>query len=94
MKKRYVLKNKRRFATIIIMFVLITVFMGMVVSAGASSPAKIDFDKVKVKQGDTLWEIALKHSPKKDVREYIYDIKKLNNLDGDDIYTGQILLIP
>lgn len=94
MKRRYRLKNKRRFATLIIAFVLISVFTGFVVSAGASSPVVNDYEIFKVTKGDTLWEIASAYSRNSDIREYIYDIKKLNKLDGDIIYAGQVLLLP
>ncbi len=93
MKKRYRLKNKRRFASIIVLLVIITVFTGMVVNAGATSSAKDKYEVVKVKSGDSLWEIASIYN-NKDIREYIYDIKELNRLESDIIYTGQILLLP
>ncbi len=94
MRRRYRLKNKRRFATLIIVFVLMSVFTGFVVSAGASSPVVNDYEVFKVTKGDTLWEIATDYSQNYDIREYIYNIKKLNNLNGDTIYAGQVLLLP
>lgn len=93
-KRKFFLKNKRRFSGFIVMFILLTVFMGMVVSAGASPPISNEYETIKVTKGDTLWEIALNHCPKKDIREYIYDIKKLNNLNDGYIYTGQIIILP
>ena len=95
MKKRYRLKNKRRFAAFIVLFVMITVFTGMIVNAGATSRVKDEYEIVKVRSGDSLWEIALNSATnKKDIREYIYDIKEINRLESDVIYTGQILLLP
>ncbi|NLL67251.1 MAG: LysM peptidoglycan-binding domain-containing protein [Clostridiaceae bacterium] len=94
MKKRYRLKNKRRFAAFLVIFISISVFTGMIVSAGASSRVKDEHEIIKVKSGDSLWEIALANSDNKDIREYIYDIKELNHLDSDVIYAGQILMLP
>lgn len=94
MKRRYRLKNKRRFATLIMVLILVSVFTGFIVSAGASSPAVDDYEVFKVSKGDSLWEIASIYSQNVDIREYIYNIKKLNKLDGDIIYAGQVLLLP
>jgi len=94
MKKRYRLKNKRRFAAFIMFIVIITVFSGIIANAGATSNVKQEYKTVKVKNGDTLWEIALAHNNNKDIREYIYDMKKLNNLESNIIHAGQILLLP
>ncbi|NLX64462.1 MAG: LysM peptidoglycan-binding domain-containing protein [Clostridiaceae bacterium] len=94
MRRRYRLKNKRRFAAFIIFIVMVTVFTGMIANAGTTSNVKQEYKTVKVKNGDTLWEIASAHKNNKDIREYIYDMKKLNNLQSDIIHAGQILLLP
>jgi hypothetical protein len=94
MKKRYRLKNKRRFAAFIVLFVMITVFTGMIVNAGATSSVRHVHKVVKVKSGDSLWKIASANNENKDIREYIYNIKEINQLDSDVIYAGQVLLLP
>lgn len=94
MKRRYRLINKKRFATMILIFILASVFTGFIVSAGASSPQVKEYKVFKVEKGDTLWEIASEYSRNSDIREYIYNIKKLNKLSGDIIYEGQVLLLP
>lgn len=49
----------------------------------------------QVQSGDTLWEIASMYEHgNKDIREYIYNIKEINNLKSGLISTGQILDIP
>ena len=93
MRRRYRLKNKRRFAAFIIFIVMVTVFTGMIANAGATSNGKQDYKTVKVKSGDTLWEIASANNDDKDIREYIYNMKKLNNLESDIIHAGQVLLL-
>lgn len=92
MKKKYVLKNKKRFFTFIIvnLILLTTIITCLTVNA----QEKISFHTIVVRQGDTLWEIAQKYSTNKDIRSYIYDIEKYNNLDSATIYVGQELLIP
>ncbi|KPV60035.1 hypothetical protein QJ48_07725 [Paenibacillus sp. A3] len=50
---------------------------------------------VVVTQGDTLWSIASLHAAKgQDLREYVFQIRKLNNLKNVTIHEGQKLLLP
>lgn len=94
-KRRYRLKNKRRFATFIVLFVMMAVFTGMIVNAGATSRVKQEYyDIIKVKSGDSLWKIASTNTDSKDIREYIYEVKEINRLDSDVIYVGQTLMLP
>ncbi len=50
--------------------------------------------------GDTLWEIAVKEKEEnsyfkdEDIRNIIYEIKAINNLESADLYNGQKILIP
>lgn len=46
-----------------------------------------------VDKGDTLWGIANQHRGKTDVRKYIYQIQKINDI-GTTIYPGQELILP
>lgn len=96
MKRRYVLKNKRRFTAIITLFLMISIFAGLIITVEATSgePFLASYEKVTVQKGDTLWEIALRLNKKGDPRVIIYKIKKLNNLESCYIYEGQELLIP
>lgn len=94
MRKRYVLKNKKRFASIVMLFTLVVVFTGLIVTAGASSQEQGAYDVFVVSHGDTLWEIASTFGEGTDPRAYIYEIKALNQMEGDDIYTGQELFLP
>jgi len=91
--KVYRLKNKKRFLTfIIITFAVIMLFVGSVVSAGKN--VSREYKTVTVRQGDTLWDIAGKYCGKTEIRQYIYQIKKVNNLDNAIIYAGQKIILP
>jgi hypothetical protein len=92
MKKRYVLKNKRRFYTITIT-ILVMAFTCIFASTAYSFKEK-DYKTITVKKGDTLWSIAAKHSNGEDIRKYIYEIKKVNSLHESLIYEGDRLVIP
>lgn len=49
-----------------------------------------------VKQGDTLWSVVLKESDMSgDIRKVVYDTYRLNGISqNEDIYPGQVILIP
>ena len=47
----------------------------------------------QVQKGDSLWGIALKYDSN-DIENFLFDAKKLNNLDNSTIFQDQILIIP
>ncbi|MBP2016812.1 nucleoid-associated protein YgaU [Symbiobacterium terraclitae] len=47
-----------------------------------------------VAYGDTLWDIAVAHAGNRDVREVVYQIRRLNGLSSAEIHPGQVLFIP
>ena len=47
----------------------------------------------QVKKGDSLWDIALKYDSN-DIENFLFEAKKLNNLQNSAIYEDQILIIP
>ena len=49
---------------------------------------------ISVSAGDTLWSISCKYKKSgQDVREYVYELRELNNLDDCIIYPGQVIQI-
>ncbi|MFO7612317.1 MAG: LysM peptidoglycan-binding domain-containing protein [Clostridia bacterium] len=95
MKKRYVLKNKRRF--MITMAVAVSI-LGSVLLASATRPqgySQMRFDEIVVRSGDTLWDIAADaYGSNSDIRRMVALVQKTNGLDSPEIYAGQVLLIP
>jgi hypothetical protein len=59
-----------------------------------SSPAQ--YDRVVVRQGDTIWSLVASRAAKgSDVGEAAYDVAAANHLSaGSALHPGQILLIP
>lgn len=54
-----------------------------------------EYLQITVKQGDTLWNIAETHKPKgQDIRKFMYQIERLNELETLVLQPGQVLLIP
>lgn len=90
MRKRYVLKNKLRFAAFI--STLLTLLIILISTNAYSNHSK--FEAVRVMPGDTLWSIAEKINKDTDIRETIYNIKKLNNMEKSDIIAGTEIIVP
>ena len=52
------------------------------------------YTSIVINSSDTLWDIAQEYnSGSCDIRTYINDIKKLNNMTSDTIYAGQSLIV-
>ena len=47
----------------------------------------------QVQKGDSLWNIALKYDSN-DIENFLFEAKKLNNLQNSAIFEDQILIIP
>jgi len=93
MKRKYRLKNKRRFFTLIAI-IIVSLILGISATTIAYGDKETSFKEVTVRSGDTLWSIAEKYNKNEDIRKYIYEIKKINNLKTSDIYAGDTLILP
>ena len=47
----------------------------------------------QVQKGDSLWDIGLKYDSN-DIENFLFEAKKLNNIDNSTIFEDQILIIP
>jgi nucleoid-associated protein YgaU len=95
MKKRYVLKNKRRFmiAMAIVISIISAVFL--VAFDKISGYAEEEYSKFTVSRGDTMWDIVREtYGDETDVRKMISKLKRVNGMETTDIYEGQVLLLP
>lgn len=91
----------KRFTTICVITILaiititgITLFFRSDVSANDKSV--IQYEKIEIKAGDSLWSIAQEHyqEPCGDIRDYVTLIRECNNLESDEITEGCYLCIP
>lgn len=88
------LKKKIILAVILLTLSLLLVYP-LAVRLMQQKTEKFYFEEYIVESGDTLWSIAGEYNqPGKDIRELIYDIKKINKLDSVVIKPGQALEIP
>ena len=56
-------------------------------------PANNGLITYQVQKGDSLWNIALMYESK-DIENFLFEAKKLNNLENSEIFEDQILIIP
>lgn len=85
------IKKRLLFSTLILLLLLVSGFY-LTTYADANN---LNVVKYHVQSGDTLWQIAAQYDyGSKDIREVIFNIKKINNLKSGFISTGQILEIP
>lgn len=80
--------NKKRF--ILSLTVLILVIISIFKLSFAE--IKVQTENYTVAAGDTLWSIACENATG-DVREYVYNLRQINNLEDCIIYPGQVIQI-
>jgi LysM repeat protein len=92
--------NKKDFIktfTFTFTFTLIMTFLIIAILSPSTvySNEPINFSKVVVRSGDSLWTIASNNnSANKDIRELIYQIRMLNDIGSSPIKPGDILKVP
>ena len=82
--------NKKRFVLTMTIFASIIISIFNLVIANVEEPVVVE--EHTVIKGETLWSIALEYTTG-DIREYIYRLRELNNLDDCNLKIGQDILI-
>ena len=94
------LKNRRKFIRTILLVVGVILFINLLIPDKSYSHKELEYKKVAILTGDTLWSIAKDEQENneyyqgKDIRDIIQDIKKVNNLSNSKLRTNQTLEIP
>ena len=94
---RFRVVNKVRFTAfltaLILIFILSTsAFLGYS-NVSAAEPEK--YIAYHVQPGDTLWDIAKEYGPSDmDIKQFIYQIKCINDTDAAHLQAGQVINIP
>lgn len=91
---------KRKVKNIILVAALIIVLNTIFSIRNSYSKVEVKYKSEYASQGDTLWSIAERESKNnkyyqdKDIREIIYDLKKVNNITNSSLKEGQEIKIP
>lgn len=92
--------NFKKFIRSIFVVLLIIFGLSLVCAKSTLSHKEVEYTKLYVCKGDTLWTIAkeLQNSndyyKNKDIRYIISNIKSINNLESSSLYVDQELMIP
>lgn len=91
-----VIQKKRflSFSFISIFTIFLIIFFIFFAFLKVYSEIKVEYERIIVEQGDTLWDIALEYNTNQDIRSYIHKIKSINNINKNYIYPGQIIYVP
>ena len=92
--------NKTKFfRTIVILLISISIVLLICINKSYSNSDE-NYKTVIVLNGESLWSIAKseieknKYFENKDIRDVIFEIKKINNLEKSDLIEGMKLKIP
>ena len=94
------IKNKEKFKRAILIIVYLTILGIILLSNQTLSHAEVKTKTIYISGRETLWSIAETEIENniffenKSIREVIYNIKSINNLENSYIYEGQELIIP
>lgn len=95
-RRRTVIIDKKKFfrfilISVLLLNLLISLFVAPILTKADEEPI---FETVTVRIGDTLWSIAEEYSGAGDVRSFVYELKKHNNLKSANLSVGQQILVP
>ncbi|MGM0445780.1 MAG: cell division suppressor protein YneA [Bacillota bacterium] len=86
--------NKKLFAVITVIIVL-TITLITLYTINGLTEKEVYYKNIEIKNGQTLWKIVEKEfGNDTNIRKYVYQIKKINNLENSNIRPGQVLKIP
>ncbi len=85
------MKEKLILFTFLTIFSLITT--PIIKNNSLNIPTNNGLMTYQVQKGDSLWDIALKYDSN-DIENFLFEAKKLNNLQNSAIFEDQILIIP
>lgn len=73
---------------------LVFLIMLLITNALYEPQYKESYKTIYISKGETLWSIAEEYKkPNQDIRDYIHQLEKLNNMDSAAIYEGQAITI-
>lgn len=87
--------NKKKFIKSISTLAMIIFLIIILINTITNKPKYTEtYKTIYISEHETLWSIAEEYKkPNQDIRDYIYEIRKLNNMESAAIYEGQELTI-
>ncbi len=97
MKKKI---NIKKFLRSSIITILLVIALILILSNISLSHNNVNYKKISIQSGDTLWSIAKfekdnnEYFENKDIRDIVYEIQDLNNLSSSNLKIGEQINIP
>ncbi len=91
--------NKKKFIRSLIIIIGLTILTLLGIHT-TYSKTEISYKEDYILKGDTLWSIAEseintnKYYRDRDIRDVMFEIKKINNLPDENLIIGQKILVP
>ena len=92
--------NRKKFIRSLIVIAILIILTSLGIHHTTYSKTEIAYKEDYILKGDTLWSIAESevntnsYYKNKDIRDVAYEIKKINNLENENLTIGQKILIP
>ena len=97
-RHHYRIVDPVRFFLAVVISIMILIFAGYsVIGAARVQAAAIrTYTQVTIQEGDNLWNLVKMYNPDShiDIRDAIYDVYEINDIDAADIQPGDKLFIP
>lgn len=95
LKKEKPNKSLNKIILAITTVILTLVLLLSVISFSGLTSKEVYYKDIEIEDGQTLWQIAESEFGKNsDIRKYVYQIKKINNIESSNIVPGQIIKVP
>lgn len=91
----YRLQNPRKlFRAVAILALAASLSVAGFVGSSANNEAVTPLTFITVNAGESLWELASRHAPSKDPRDWIAEVVAVNALTTVDLEPGQKIALP
>lgn len=69
-------------------------FNRQITQASSAYETVVQYQSIKVEEGDTLWDLAGEYGSYEDRQSYIDEVIRLNHIKNETIHAGAYLVIP
>lgn len=79
-----------------ILLIVLSCSLAFMLSLRFNSPEEDQYIKIKISEGDSLWKISNQFSEQHSLSndDFVSWVKQHNDIDGDQIYPGEEIMIP